>query len=118
MATAEIPDFLTVEEAGRVLRIGRTAAYQQAHRWLDTSSDGLPVVWVGGSLRVPLAQFEQHYNIRVRAIPEAAGRRQPKNVKAKAKSPGQDIPRSSRSTQSASRRKPREAAQAGLPFAG
>lgn len=54
MATAEVPDFLTVEEAGRVLRIGRTAAYQQAHLWLDTSSEGLPVMWVGGSLRVPL----------------------------------------------------------------
>lgn len=32
MATAEVPDFLTVDEAGRVLRIGRTSAYQQAHR--------------------------------------------------------------------------------------
>jgi len=111
MATAEVPDFLTVEEAGRVLRIGRTAAYQQAHRWLDTHSDGLPVLWVGGSLRVPLAQFEQHYNIRVTAVPQPAERRRPKSAKTEA----QDIPRSARST---GRRKARESTQSGLPFAG
>jgi hypothetical protein len=31
----------------------RTAAYQEAHRWLETGTEGLPVTWVGGSLRVP-----------------------------------------------------------------
>ena len=115
MATAEVPDFLAVEEAGRVLRIGRTAAYQQAHLWLDTSSEGLPVMWVGGSLRVPLVQFEQHYNIRVTAIPPPPARRRPKNAKTETRSPAQDIPRS---TRTAGRRKTGEAAQGGLPFAG
>ena len=115
MATAEVPDFLTVEEAARVLRIGRTTAYQQAHRWLDTGSEGLPVVWVGGSLRVPLTQLEQHYNIRVTAIPPPTERRRPTNAKAETRSPAQDIPRS---TRSAGRRKARETAQGGLPFAG
>lgn len=80
MATAEVPDFLTVEEAGRVLRIGRTTAYEQAHLWLDTTSEGLPVKRVGGSLRVPRAQFEQHHNIRVTAIPPPSRRRRPKNA--------------------------------------
>ena len=109
MATAEVPDFLTVEEAGRVLRIGRTTAYEQAHLWLDTSSDGLPVKRIGGSLRVPLALFEQHYNIRVTAIPPPTRRRPATTGR---RSPAQDIPRS------APRRKPREAEQDGLPFAG
>lgn len=113
MATAEVPDFLTVEEAGRVLRIGRTTAYEQAHLWLDTTSEGLPVKRVGGSLRVPRAQFEQHYNIRVTAIPPPSQRR-PKND-TETRSPAQDIPRS---TRAAGRRKPSGGTQGGLPFAG
>lgn len=115
MATAEVPDFLTVEEAGRVLRIGRTTAYEQAHLWLNTNNEGLPVKRVGGSLRVPRTQFEQHYNIRVTAIPPPSRRRRPKNADAETGPPAQDIPRPTRST---GRRKPAEGAQGGLPFAG
>jgi len=40
MRTPVVPDFLTVEEAARILRIGRTAAYIQANRWLDTAGSG------------------------------------------------------------------------------
>lgn len=112
MATAEVPDFLTVEEAARVLRIGRTTAYEQAHLWLDTGREGLPVKRVGGSLRVPLAQFERHYNIRVTSIPPPTLRRRPKNPSTDTHSPAQDIPRPT------DRRKRRQQAQGGLPFAG
>ncbi|HEX2041035.1 MAG TPA: helix-turn-helix domain-containing protein [Acidimicrobiales bacterium] len=115
MGTAEVPDFLTVEEAARVLRIGRTTAYQQAHRWLDTGGEGLPVLKVGGSFRVPRAQFEQHYTIRVTAIPPPVERQGPKRAKVEGGTPAQDIPRP---TPSAKRRKPRETPQGGLPFAG
>jgi len=53
-------NFLTVEEAGRVLRIGRTAAYEAAKRFRSSGgTDGIPVVAVGGSLRVPVARLEQ-----------------------------------------------------------
>lgn len=45
---------LTVEEAARVLRIGRSAAYEQARRYLSTNGgEGLPVLRLGRSLRVP-----------------------------------------------------------------
>jgi excisionase family DNA binding protein len=45
---------LTVEEAARLLRIGRSAAYEQARRYLATDGlEGIPVVRVGRSLRVP-----------------------------------------------------------------
>ena len=104
MATAEVPDFLTVEEAGRVLRIGRTTAYEQAHLWLDTTSEGLPVKRVGGSA-----------GRRVTAIPPPSQRRRPKNADSETRSPAQDIPRS---TRAAGRRKPSEGTQGGLPFAG
>ena len=111
MATAEVPDFLTVEEAGRILRIGRTAAYQQVNRWLDTGSEGLPAERVGGSLRVPRNRFEQHYNVRITVIPPPAPRR---GETAKADGAGvQDIPRS---TAPARRRRSGGRTQDGLPF--
>jgi hypothetical protein len=56
----EWPDFLTVVEAASVLRIGRTAAYDLAARYLRTGgTDGLPVVRMGRVLRVPRARLEE-----------------------------------------------------------
>jgi hypothetical protein len=53
------PDFLTVTEAGRALRISRTSAYRQANRYLQTGgADGIPVRRIGRQLRVPRAEFE------------------------------------------------------------
>ena len=50
----DLPAMLTVEEAARVLRIGRSLAYQLATRYLETGgTDGLPVLRLGGVLRVP-----------------------------------------------------------------
>lgn len=51
---AELPDVLTVVEAAQVLRIGRTAAYQLAERYLATDgAEGMPAKRVGRQLRVP-----------------------------------------------------------------
>jgi hypothetical protein len=56
MALQELPEFLTVEEAAAVLRIGRTAAYECCRRWRETNGrEGLPVVSFGRLLRVPRA---------------------------------------------------------------
>ena len=45
---------LTVEQAARVLRIGRSLAYQLANEYLATGGTaGMPVIRVGGCLRVP-----------------------------------------------------------------
>lgn len=53
-ADSETPRFLTIEEAAVILRIGRTSAYELARRWRATEGrEGLPVVRLGRSLRVP-----------------------------------------------------------------
>lgn len=55
-----LPDVLTVEEAARYLRIGRASAYELARRYRETDGrEGLPVVVLGRSLRVPRHALEQ-----------------------------------------------------------
>lgn len=52
----DLPAVLTVEEAAALLRIGRGPAYELARRFRDTGGkEGLPVVMLGRSLRVPRA---------------------------------------------------------------
>jgi hypothetical protein len=54
-----VPSLLTVEEAARVLRVGRTKAYAMAREWRATEGrSGLPVIEFGHLLRVPLCQLE------------------------------------------------------------
>lgn len=54
-----LPDLLTIEEAARVIRVGRTKAYAMAQEWRATGGQsGLPVVDFGHVLRVPLRQLE------------------------------------------------------------
>lgn len=55
-----LPDLLTIEEAARVIRVGRTKAYAMAQEWRATGGrSGLPVVDFGHVLRVPLCQLEK-----------------------------------------------------------
>jgi excisionase family DNA binding protein len=56
----DLPEFLTVEEAAAVLRIGRTSAYLLCQSWLDSRGQaGMPVVRVGRLLRVPRSALER-----------------------------------------------------------
>ncbi len=56
---AGLPELLTIEEAARVIRVGRTRAYAMAREWRETGGkSGLPVVDFGHALRVPLCQLE------------------------------------------------------------
>ena len=60
MALEGLPEFLTVEEAARVLRIGRTSAYLLAQQWRHTGGrTGLPVQRLGRLLRVPRSALEK-----------------------------------------------------------
>ena len=54
------PDFLTVEEAGAVLRLSRGKAYELAREFLATGgASGMPVIRLGRQLCVPRARLEQ-----------------------------------------------------------
>jgi excisionase family DNA binding protein len=54
--TSVEPIVLTVEEAADLLRISRSSAYALTRRWRESQGRaGLPVVKIGGSLRVPRA---------------------------------------------------------------
>lgn len=54
MDPAHEPQTLTIEEAAKVLRIGRTAAYALAREWRATHGrSGIPVLELGRTLRVP-----------------------------------------------------------------
>ena len=48
------PKVITVTEAARLLRIGRSTAYEAANRYLAGNPDGLPVIRIGRCLRVPV----------------------------------------------------------------
>jgi hypothetical protein len=53
---ANAPDFLTMEEAAQILRVGRNQAYELARVWRATGGErGIPVVEFGRRLRVPKA---------------------------------------------------------------
>ena len=54
------PDFLTVEQAAEILRIGRTAAYALVGRYFATDGrEGMPAIRIGKQLRVPRAALER-----------------------------------------------------------
>ncbi len=52
--------FLKVEEAAKILRISRGAAYELARQWLATNGQtGIPVIRLGRLLRVPTASLQR-----------------------------------------------------------
>ena len=70
------PEYLTVEEAAALLRIGRTSAYALAREWRDTGGrEGLPVVKLGRQLRVPRAALKElHEHADVTPVDEGGDR--------------------------------------------
>jgi hypothetical protein len=54
------PDLLQVSEAARVLRVSRSSAYAYARLYeLSEGREGLPVIRIGRTLRVPKAALRR-----------------------------------------------------------
>ena len=69
MTSPELPDLLTVEEAARLIRVGRTKAYAMAYEWRATDGrSGLPVVDFGHVLRVPRQALERLLGVELHAV--------------------------------------------------
>jgi excisionase family DNA binding protein len=52
---AEIPRFLTVEQAAKLLQLGRSKTYELTVEWERTCGrSGIPFVWFGNQKRIPL----------------------------------------------------------------
>ena len=70
----EIPLLLTVEEAGELLRIGRTKAYAMTREWRETGGrSGLPVIDLGNVLRVPRKAIEDLIGTDLSAVSWPSG---------------------------------------------
>lgn len=79
---ARLPDVLTVEEAARYLRIGRASAYELARRYRDSDGEeGLPVVVLGRSLRVPRHALQQLLAV---GLPTDTARRRDRDSRGRA----------------------------------
>lgn len=84
------PDFFTVVEAARVLRIGRTAAYEQSKVYRATEgAAGLPVVKMGARLLVPRHQLEL---LAGGPLSEPEARPEPKQRKKRGRGAGDEQP--------------------------
>ena len=52
---AELPRFLTVEQAAKLLQLGRSKTYELTVEWDRTCGrSGIPFVWFGNQKRIPL----------------------------------------------------------------
>lgn len=71
----QLPDLLTIDEAARVLRIGRTKAYAMSQEWRVTDGEsGMKVCELGGQLRVPKAWLEAQLGAPVLFVPSPPDR--------------------------------------------
>jgi hypothetical protein len=60
VVSARPPDFLTLEEAAAVLRVGRSTAYREANAFeASGGKTGIPVVRYGKLFRVPRCRLEE-----------------------------------------------------------
>jgi hypothetical protein len=54
------PPFMTIEQAAKVLQLGRSKTYELSVEWERTGgASGLPFVWFGHQKRIPRAVLER-----------------------------------------------------------
>ncbi len=61
---SELPEVLTIPEAAGVLRISRSAAFEQARRFRETGgADGIPNYRIRRTLRVPRDELAHRFGL-------------------------------------------------------
>jgi hypothetical protein len=88
-----------VEEAGLLLRIGRTKAYAMAREWRATAGrSGLPVVDLGHVLRVPRKALEALIGVELTDVDSSNGADEANEAGAPAETPKPPIAEPSEAT--------------------
>lgn len=68
----DLPPLLTVEQAAKVLQIGRSKAYELTVEYERTGGvSGLPFVWVGNQKRIPRDALAEYIEIQLHHPPAA-----------------------------------------------
>lgn len=77
--SSEPPDFLTLDEAAAVLRVGRSTAYGEANAFERSGGrTGIPVVRYGKQFRVPRCLLEEQLGGPITwPLPTEAGTQEP-----------------------------------------
>lgn len=68
----DLPPFLTVEQAGKLLQLGRSKAYELTVEW-DRSggTTGIPFVWFGNQKRIPRDALARYVEAQLARPPAA-----------------------------------------------
>lgn len=56
----DVPPFMTIEQAAKVLQLGRSKTYELSVEWERSGgTSGLPFVWIGHQKRIPRAVLQR-----------------------------------------------------------
>ncbi len=56
----DLPPFMTIEQAAKVLQLGRSKTYELSVEWeRSRGASGLPFVWFGHQKRIPRTALER-----------------------------------------------------------
>ncbi len=68
----DLPPFLTVEQAGKVLQLGRSKTYELTVEWERTGGrSGIPFVWFGNQKRIPRDALARYVEAQLTRQPAA-----------------------------------------------
>lgn len=68
----DLPPFLTVEQAGKVLQLGRSKTYELTVEWERTGGrSGIPFVWFGNQKRIPRDALARYVEAQLARQPAA-----------------------------------------------
>ena len=68
----DLPPLLTVEQAAKVLQIGRSKAYELTVEYERTAgASGLPFIWIGNQKRIPRDALAEYIESQLHRPPAA-----------------------------------------------